>query len=374
MNFRLQHNRGFSFVELLITAAVFTLFFGGLFFGLQKSIEVIGQSKAKAGARALASEQLEFIRSLSYNDVGTVSGVPSGSILQNSSTTLNNVHYSIRVLVEYVDDDADGLLGADSNAIITDYKQVKIAVSWDSRGVSDSVVLVSTVIPIGIETTVGGGTIKVNVFDAAVLPVDAASVRFINDTTTTTIDTTRFTDSSGVAYLSGAPVAANYEIEVTKVGYTFDGTYTASTSNPNPTTPPIAVVESAISTMNFQIDQTSDLLLHTKSVAATAEFSDSFTDDSLLSTTSSTTVTGGSLVLTDTLGVYATSGSAVSASSSPVSIDSWYVTRFSATTTASTSVSVSMYYDTGSGFALVPNVDLPGNSAGFHGNPMKLQS
>ena len=53
------------------------------------------------------------------------------------------------------------------------------------RGVPDSLAVVSNVVPNGIETTTGGGTIKVNVFDAAVASVETATVHFVNTTLAT---------------------------------------------------------------------------------------------------------------------------------------------------------------------------------------------
>lgn len=365
-------NKGFSFVELIITVAIFALVFGGLFAAFQSMIILISNSKAKAGALALMSSKMEYIRSLPYNDIGTIGGVPSGPIAQTSTTTINNIKYNERVLIQYVDDPADGIGAADSNAILADYKQVKVEYTWNVRGKLKKAALVSNIVPVGIESTAGGGTIRVNVFDADANPVDAAEVRFVNNTTTTTIDTLRYTDSSGIAYLSAAPAAANYEITVTKSGYSTDKTYTATTSNPNPVTPPAAVLESQISTMNFQIDELSNLLIRTIGPATYDTFTDTFTDSSLIATTSSTTIGAGAMVLTGTGGIYATSGTVQATSTSPATIDSWYSFSFDASTTASTSVKVSLLYNNGGVMMLVPDADLPGNSVGFVNSPINI--
>ncbi|MCA9366049.1 carboxypeptidase regulatory-like domain-containing protein [Candidatus Kaiserbacteria bacterium] len=372
MRVRMQQ-RGLSLIELIVASAVITLVFGTLFVSVQYMLELIGTSKAKAGATALAVEELEYIRSLPYNDVGTVSGVPSGAIEPNSTTTLNNITYAQRVLIEYVDDEADGFGGSDENAILADYKRVKVEISWQGRDGTESVSLVSNIVPVGIETTDGGGTIKVNVFDANVLPVSGAEVYFYNDTTTTTISTTRYTNADGVAYLAGAPAAANYEITVTSSGYSTDGTYVATTTNPNPTTPPVAVVESAVSTMNFQIDELSDLTILALGLPTTGSFADSFSDDSLVADYSSTTRSAGAIEIMDNGGVYYSSGTVTSATTSPSTIDSWYAVNFTATTATSTTVTVSVLYDNAGTLELIPDGDLPGNSTGFSGS-IDLQS
>ncbi len=150
-----NNNRGFSFVELLISVAIMVLVFGGLFAGIQAMIQVIGNSKASTGALALATERMEYIRSLSYDSVGTIAGIPNGAIPQNATRTLNGVTYNERVLIEYVDAPEDGIGGADANGILADYKRVKIEYSWDDRGTTKYRSLVSNIVPRGVETTSG---------------------------------------------------------------------------------------------------------------------------------------------------------------------------------------------------------------------------
>ncbi len=369
-----RSNAGFSFIEALITIAIVVIVFGGLLSSIQFTAKLIGHSKAKAGANALATERMEYIRSLDYDSVGTEGGVPSGNLPQATSTTLNGVTYFERLLVEYVDDEADGFGAEDENAILADYKRVKVEYSWNNRGATSSVELISNIIPPGIETTEGGGTIKVNVFDASVLPVSGASVRFVNNTLDPAIDTTRYTNVDGVVYLSGAPEGADYEIYASKSDYSSDGTVTPSVENPNPTTPPIAVVESSISTMNFQIDLLSNLNIFTVGEATTNSFTDTFANGDLSESIVGVDVSEGEAHLAIEGPGYYTSGSFHSTTTAPVSFTSWESANFNATTTANSNVLVSVYYDTGSGLALVPDVDLPGNSSGFSTSPIDLSA
>ena len=364
--------RGFSLVEMIVTAAIMSLVFGGLFQALQVMTNVMATSKAKAGALSLISERMEYIRSLPYNSVGTDGGVPTGILPQNSTTTFNGILYAERILVQYVDDAADGSGGDDSNGILSDYIQMKVEYTWTHRGVTDSMFLVSNIVPPGIESTLGGGTIRVNVFDATATPLPGAEVRFINNETSPAIDTIRYTDLSGVAYLSGAPAASNYQIIATDTGYSTDRTYVATTSNPNPATPPVAVLESQVSTMNFQIDQLSDIRLTVASAATYDTFFDTFADYSLIVANSNTSITTGAFQLTDTAGTYDTSGSIQSTSTVPSLLDSWYSVAFNASTSAQAWVQVSVMYDNAGVLTLVPDEDLPGNSSGFQSTPIDI--
>ena len=99
-----KHQRGaqgFTLVELLITAALIALVFGGLMASVRFALMLISNSKATTSAISLANEQLEYIRSLSYDAVGTSAGIPNGAIPQNSTTTLNGIIFHERVLIEY---------------------------------------------------------------------------------------------------------------------------------------------------------------------------------------------------------------------------------------------------------------------------------
>jgi type II secretory pathway pseudopilin PulG len=357
---------GMTLVELLIAIGLVMLIFGGIIGSFQFMLALVGSSKAHAGALALANEKMEYLRSLPYAAVGTVGGIPSGLVEPNSTTTINGITYQERVLIEYIDAPQDGEAGDDENGIVADYKLAKVEYSWSYRGETKTVSLISNIVPQGIETTDGGGTLTVNVFDAEVQPIAGASVRVINTTVSPAIDTTRLTNVNGVAMFSGAPAGAGYGITVTKTGYSTDQTYVATTSNPNPVTLPVAVVEAEVSTMNFQIDELSDLTVRTIGEPTTSEFEDQFADATQITSQSNTNVTGDELRLAGTPGTYAASGEAYSLSVTPTSLASWGTAYFDARTPLNTAALIRVYDTTGSSSpALVPDSDLPGNAAGF---------
>lgn len=364
--------RGFTFVELLVTAAVTALVFGGLMASVQLAVKLISTAKAKTGAVSLATERLEYIRSLAYADIGTVAGIPPGSIPQQSTRSLNSITYHERVLIQYVDAPDDGLGSEDDNGILADYKRAKVEYSWLGPNGTNSIALLSDIAPPGIESTAGGGTLMVNVFDASVQPVQGAAVRVINTTTTSTIDTTQYTNASGIAFFAGAPAASQYELIVTKAGYSTDRTYMATTSNPDPTTPPVSVLEGAVSTMNFRIDRLSQLTVRTVEPATTDSFSDDFTDASLVENLVDTVVGGGSVVLAGGPGTYSSSGSVFATTTEPTSFDAWGLASWNVTTDANTTVLMRVYEVSGGSYTLVAEADLPGNAAGFSGASVAL--
>ena len=365
---RSQSRSGFSLVEVLFVVAISVLIFGALFASVEYTLRLISNSSAKLSALSLANDRMEYFRSLPYDDVGTVSGIPAGLIPQNSTTTLNGIEFAERVLVEYVDDVADGALTAtttDSNGIPADYKRLKIEISWTMNGSSDHVDLISNIVPRSIETTDGGGTVRVNVLDADSSFLTGAEVRLLNNTTTSTIDITRFTDASGAALFSGAPAASDYQVFVTADGYSTDQTYEATTTNPNPITSPFSVLESDISTVTFQIGELSDIVLQSLSSVTEDSVTELFPDTSGIATSTDTDIVSNELILADLTGTYETSGQAFLEQIVPASLEKWERLVVVGDTPIDTTYRVQFYTGTTSAYSLIDNSDLPGNDPGF---------
>jgi type II secretory pathway pseudopilin PulG len=362
---KLQQKGGFSLVEILIVSAIMLVVFGGLLISFRYSLELIGHSRAKLTALTLANDNMEYIRSLSYNAVGTVAGIPSGLIPQVSTTSLNGITFTRRVLVEYIDDDGDGLGAADSNGITTDYKQAKVTLEWTLRGVTKKVFLVTNVIPRSIETNVGGGTVRVNVFDDKAVPLPGASVRLINNTLLPTIDVTRSADALGIALFGGAPAGSDYEVFVTAPGYSLDQTFKATTTMTNPTRLPISVLEASVSTLNMFIDVLSNVNVTALATKVPNEFSETFTTATGIATSTATNVTGGRLQLQGAPGSYSLIGLAYLNELLPTPITGWDYLLVNGVTNGATDVRARFYTGTSSLYTLIPDSDLAGNSAGF---------
>jgi hypothetical protein len=336
-------------------------------------LALISDSRAKLSALSVANDRMEYFRSLPYDDVGTISGIPPGTIAQNGTSTLNGIEFAERVLVEYVDDPADGqdtATTSDSNAIPSDYKRIKVEYTWDIGNGTSSIALISNIVPRSVETTAGGGTARINVIDSNSMLLPGASVRLLNDTTTSTIDVTRLTDTSGAALFSGAPAGSNYEVIVTaNIGgdqYSTTGTYRATTSNPSPSVAPFAVLEADVSTLTFQIGELSDLDISTYSALSEGSMFEEFTDLLATATSTNVAVVSGAAVLENTAGVYQASGIVYTEIITPSPLDRWETVRVAADVPVNTDYAVRFYTGTGTGpFILIPDAELSGNSVGF---------
>lgn len=365
---------GFSLVEVLVVVVVMVIVFGGLFVSFRYTLQLVSLSRANLTALSLATDRMEYLRSLAYDDLGTVLGIPSGSIPQNRTVNLNNIDFNERVLIEFVDDPADGLGSLDDNGVIADYKQIKVEYSWTLNGVSDSLFLVSYIVPKSIETDSGGGSARINVFDNESLPVSGASVRLVNTTLTPNIDVTRSTNASGEAIFTGAPAGSNYQVFVTKTGYSNAKTYEIAGALANPYQPPFSVLEADISTMNFKIDKLSDLVIQFISTRTTQDFLHNFSDLTSLEKVERVTSSSGQLVLETVGSLYEDNGFVVLPPLTPTIIKRWGTAEVVANTPPNTTVKIQFYTATTTTPAeLIPNSVLSGNSSGFASRVVNLQ-
>lgn len=363
-SFKNFNTKGFSFVEVIVGTALLLIVFLGIFGAYQLGVKVIGQNKARIIANAIANQKIEFIRNLSYNDIGTAGGIPSGNIPQAEIIARNNIEYTVRTVIIYVDDPFDGL--APDDALPNDYKRAKVEVSW--RGLfGGKVVLITDVSPKGLETSVGGGNLLISVFDAFGSPVAQADVHLVNASVTPPVDANYQTNDQGQILIAGAASSTqNYQITVSKTGYSVDRTY-GTEEVANPETPHATVLEGKLTQTSFSIDKTGSFSIDTFSPWGTDSFSDSFVDASKVSEFSDVLINGGEVTLAST-----TSGYLISSSVAPSNLASWDNFSWNDSEPINADISYQVFYSTSTAWALVPDNDLPGNSSGFNSFPVDL--
>lgn len=264
----MAHHRGERGVTLLDTVfgtALMLIVFVGIIAAFRLSVDIVSNNKARAGAIALANERMEYLRSLSYSALGVSGGIPSGALAQSEPLSLNNISYTRRTFISYADDPKDGTGGSDSNSITADYKVLKVEVLWNSRSGTRSVELISRASPIGVETTVPGGTLSLNVVDAQSAPIANAQIAILNTGANPDINLTTYSNSSGQAVFVGATTTGTYQVTVTKSGYSSAYTYSADAQNPSPSPGHLAVLNNQTTSATFGIDYVSSKTVVTKS-------------------------------------------------------------------------------------------------------------
>ena len=361
--------RGVSLIDVIVGTFLVLVVFMTLFGLLRASILVSAVAKARASATSLATSQLEYVRSLSYDSVGTIGGIPPGIVPQYATTTLDNFTFVTRTFIGYVDDPADGEGAGDLTGITTDYKQVKVTVSYFLNNKDREVSLVSNIVPPGLETSTGGGTLKIDVVTAAGAPLAGASVHITNDSLNPSVDVTTFSNAVGVVYLPGAATSSEYQVSVTKSGYSTAATYARDATNQNPTPGYLTVAKDQTTTGTFAIDVLAELVLRTFSPMERATTTDSFADASLIASQSGTDASAGSLTLSGGVGTYPANGNARSTAIAPGYLAAWHQLDADLSTPVGTEARVQVVDGLGTP---LPNEVLPGNGSGFSSFPVSL--
>lgn len=348
--------------------------FLGIAAAFKLSLDVVSTNKARSGAIALANERMEYVRSLTYSSVGTVGGIPSGSLAQSETISLNNTTYTRRTIVVYADDPADGS-GASDTTGTADYKAAKVDVAWSSKTGTRHITLVSRLEPpTGLESSVSGGTLTIQVVNAASQPLSGASIAITNANTSPAVSINTFSDSSGTASFIGAPAASGYHVVVAKPGYSSAQTYTATAQNTNPSPGDLTVSNNQTTSGTFAIDLLSSMTVQTYSLTADS-WQDSFNDSSKFdaSHSSNVEIAGNQLRLAGNQ-PFTQPGEARSVSISPTALSRWKTFSWDDTRPSETTIVYHVYYQNGGNLSLVPDSALSGNALGFSGTSVDVST
>jgi len=113
INKKIKGNKGFSLIEALIAVIILAIVSVLMVQGVSMARKAYSLNKTKTEASALANQEIEKIRSMAFNDIGIISGDPSGTL--ELQTVING--FTVTRSVSWV---------LDSNNKV---KQVKIIVS-----------------------------------------------------------------------------------------------------------------------------------------------------------------------------------------------------------------------------------------------------
>jgi type II secretory pathway pseudopilin PulG len=373
---------GFSLIEIIIGAALMLTVFLGIFGMMQMGMKLVTQSKAKITALALANQKIELARNFPYDSLGTIGGIPPGSIPETETIIRNKITYTVKTTIVYVDDPFDNTFPNDSLA--WDYKRVKVKVSW-SGFLGGQVFLQTDVAPKGIETTGGGDIISVLVFNANGQPIPQADIHLENSTTSPPIDAHYQTDSQGRLFISGAPACNDcYKITAAKTGYSTERTYAVGelvrgVALAAPNKPLVSVLEGQLSEISFTIDRLSAKIVQTIKYMEEKSWSDSFDDETKINekfqAIASTTLSQV-IIEEQTPGQYFSFGYILSTFVTPISLVEWGILNWNDETPIFTDIRYQILYNNGTIWILIPDADLTiggiKNSEGFSDSPIDL--
>ena len=254
---------GTSLIEATIMIGVLAVLSLTIIGGALYVLRTIGANQARTIALGIATQHIETIRNMPYDEVGVTTGWPPGSIPASQDIALDKFTFTVTTDVRFIDDPFDGYatntpMGKPIDTEPSDYKRAEVGVCWNLYPCTNPVSLITTVVPNGVESAPGTGSLFVQVFDANGLPVPQADVTVNNTNLSILINNT--TDNSGnLQLLSLPPDINNYNINVTKSGFSSDYTLPTTGPNPNPVQPDASVTAGAVTETSFAIDAISTL-------------------------------------------------------------------------------------------------------------------
>ncbi|MCK5080917.1 MAG: hypothetical protein KAQ63_02035 [Candidatus Moranbacteria bacterium] len=260
-----ENRQGTTLIEVLVSIAVVSFLSTTIYLTLTGAVSNMGESKQRVGAVAIANEKMEVIRNLDYEEVGIIDGMISGPMLALETVTRNGFDFDVYIDVRYVDDPLDGVDPDD--LISTDYKLVQVVVEWEHQEKIDSVEFVSSFVPDGVETNMGGGTLVLNTMTSGGELVANVNVHLESIEDSPVVDYFTTTDFFGSLVLQGVP-SQTYRISLSKTDYESVRTYpNPPESSFIPVNIDFYVDEGALNSKNFFIDLASDLVLKAINVA-----------------------------------------------------------------------------------------------------------
>ena len=256
-----RSNAGTSLIDLIISIGILAVLFGGIYLVYFSIITAIANVNVRSAAATAISQELEMVRNLPYDSVGTAAGIPSGVIPQTQTVSVENYQFLLTTTVRNIDDPFDGTLGGSPNDTAPDdYKLVAVDATCPICNDGIDVEITTTVAPKNLESATQNGSLFLYAVDANGDPISGVTMEVKNASVTPSIDLTDTTNVSGVLELVGVPTSTQaYSVVATKGGYSSDQTYSATVSNPNPSKLPLTVAAQTVTAATFSIDQLSQL-------------------------------------------------------------------------------------------------------------------
>lgn len=264
--FPAPQNRGITLIESLVGSVVFVLVALTAYQVFGTLMDAVLSARAKVAAASLANEQFEIIRNLPYEDIGVVSGLPSGKIPREQVLVRDGYSFEVTTTIRNVDDTFDGTIGGTpSDSSPADYKSVDLDITCSNCKIFPALTFTTLAAPYALETASTNGALFIQVIDAEGMPVSGASVHIVNSQPNPDIVIDELTDNGGWVKIIDAPPGVNaYNITATKEGYTTDQTYPlGGAAGTDPINPDVTVVVQQVSQTSLSIDRVTTLNVST---------------------------------------------------------------------------------------------------------------
>jgi len=256
---RAIHNRqaGITLLETIIGVAIVAMVAFSMYRSFAVLLDILSTSKTRIAAANLANEQIEIMRNLSYQSIGTTGGVPSGVIAPVEIKSKDGFTFTMTTMIRNVDDSFDGTIGGNPNDLSpADYKLVEVTLNCMNCEEVQSFTFTARAAPKNLETASVNGALFIQVINASGEPVSGATAQITNNVVSPPVNITDVTGADGFLRIIDVPSAVqSYHIAVSRSGFSSDSTYATSSQNPNPIKTDLTVALQTVTQSTFAIDQ-----------------------------------------------------------------------------------------------------------------------
>lgn len=282
-----RRENGYTLVELvlgIVVLSIITIAAITLYSSLVSSAVV---AKRQAAASTLATNQMEYLKSLPYDNLAIAGGpiVAANTIPPSFTTTIDGDTFTVTTSISYVDDAYDGCGSYPTQALKqkycanyppptnapnpdtnpADYKDVNVSVTDNSK--TTLAQLDTHIAALVAETASNTGALFVSVVDDSGNPVSGASVTVTNSTTSPTVNVTDTTDQNGTVIFYDLPPSGtgyNYKIAASKSGYSSLATIAPSgTLQPTYSSQNLIAQSSSYVTLTLRLQGQNSLIIET---------------------------------------------------------------------------------------------------------------
>jgi len=252
MKINLTRQKAFTLIEAVVVIGVLAVVIMSVLTMFNNSVKGSATARARLMAVSLATQEMEKIRNLDYNQICT----GTGCVIEATQQFLRGgINYTVNISTSYIDDPFDGLDPSDDTP--NDYNKVDVKVTWDKFYQNQPVLLSTNISPKGMEFEPTKGALSIKVFDANGVGVSAAKVEVTKGSIIQ-----KYTDDSGNLQFLNLEPGSGYNIVVSKAGYSSDQTYAVG-DDFTPLNPDKTVVAGQVTEASFSIDKLSTLTVYT---------------------------------------------------------------------------------------------------------------
>ncbi|MEX0616946.1 MAG: carboxypeptidase-like regulatory domain-containing protein [Candidatus Woykebacteria bacterium] len=259
--------KGFTLVEILIAAAIVALAGLSIIATITSYLRVLQLARDKIHAQNLANEKVEELRNMPYDSLATVNGpiYPPGTLPDQEQMQVEGSTYFVYTLVSYFDDPFDGKAAGTVPIDLYpyDYKKVTVRIK-DFRNSRILAEVSTSVAAKTAETSSDTGILALLVLNSQGQPVADAQVHLTNPNPNPDVDITTYTDVNGIVQIPLLPPdsSSGYHVEVTKTGFSSDGTNPDNIPGYDPDPEDFNIISQQVTNLTLNIDLVSTMIIN----------------------------------------------------------------------------------------------------------------